>query len=112
MRSWSRGSWPTWGAAAGAVDPATVRRYGSALGHYLAFCARHDIRKCYPHAAPLARDFRLAFAAFLADRRSPPNGHPHAAARPMRGQAFVLDTVRAMPEWAADPGRGDLLPDG
>ena len=58
MRSWSRGSWPTWGAAAGAVDPATVRRYGSALGHYLAFCARHDIRKCYPHAAPLDRDFR------------------------------------------------------
>jgi hypothetical protein len=30
----------------------------------------------------------------------------------MKGQAFVLDTVRAMLEWAADPDRGRLLPDG
>jgi hypothetical protein len=30
----------------------------------------------------------------------------------MKGQAFVLDTVRAMLEWAADPERGNLLPDG
>ena len=33
-------------------------------------------------------------------------------ARPMKGQAFVLDTVLAMLEWASDPDRGNLLPDG
>ena len=35
-----------------------------------------------------------------------------ALARPMKGQRFVLDTVRAMYEWAADPERGRLLPEG
>jgi len=30
----------------------------------------------------------------------------------MKGQAFIFDTVRAMLEWAADPDRGNLLPDG
>jgi hypothetical protein len=99
-------------ADAGVIDPATVRRYGSALGHYLSFCAQTDIQKAYPHVAGLDRDFHLAFAAFLANHCITPNGHPHAAPRPMRGQAFVLDTVRAMLEWAADPGRGGLLPDG
>jgi hypothetical protein len=29
----------------------------------------------------------------------------------MRGQSFVIDAVRAMLEWAADPDRGRLLPD-
>jgi hypothetical protein len=99
-------------ANAGAVDPATVRRYTAALAHYGAFCARPETQKAYPHVAGVNRDFRLAFAAFLAGRRTPPNGHPNAAARPMKGQAFVLDAVRALLEWAADPDRGNLLPDG
>jgi integrase len=30
----------------------------------------------------------------------------------MKGQSFVLDTVRTLFAWAADPERGNLLPDG
>jgi hypothetical protein len=99
-------------ADAGAIDPATVRRYDAALSHYRAFCARPEVQKTHPHVGGVNRDFRLGFAAFLNVRQTPPNGHPGAAARPMKGQAFVLDTVRAMFAWAADPDRGNLLPDG
>lgn len=35
-----------------------------------------------------------------------------ATVRPMRGQRFILDTVRGLFEWAIDPARGGLLPDG
>ncbi len=99
-------------ADAGNVDPATVRRYGAALAHYRAFCAEPEIRKAFPHAAGINREFRLRLSAFLANRRVAPNGSRNSTARPMKGQAFILDTVRAMLEWAADPDRGNLLPDG
>jgi hypothetical protein len=99
-------------ADAGGIDPATVRRYRSALHHYLAFCEDPSIAKAYPHAMGVNREFRLKLAAFLAQRSISPNGHAHAAVRTMRGQRFVLDTVRALYEWAADPERGQLLPEG
>jgi hypothetical protein len=99
-------------ADAGAVEPATVRRYSAALAHYRAFCSQPEVIKSHPHAAGVNRDFRLAFAAFLAGRAVTMNGSPTAPARRMKGQPFVLDTVRAMLEWAADPDRGNLLPDG
>jgi hypothetical protein len=99
-------------ADAGAIDPSTRRRYGSALAHYEAFVGQAEVRKAFPFVAGVDREFRLAFAAFLANRRISPNGNPVAAARPMKGRAFVLDTARAMLEWAADPERGGLLPDG
>jgi hypothetical protein len=99
-------------ADAGAIDPGTPRRYRSALAHYQAFVELPEVRKAFPHAAGVNRDFRLDFAAFLAGRSVPANGRPGAAARPMRGQPFVLDAARAMLEWAADPQRGGLLPEG
>ena len=99
-------------ANAGTIDPATRRRYGSALSHYAAFVGQVGVRKAFPVVAGVDREFRMAFAAFLANRRTSANGHPEAAARPMKGRAFVLDTARAMLEWAADPDRGGLLPDG
>jgi integrase len=99
-------------ADAGAVAPATVRRYAAALSHYRAFAVTPSAIRAAPHAAAAGRDFRLAFAAFLAGRAVAPNGHARAARRPMRGQAFVLDAVRALYEWAADPDRGGLVPDG
>jgi hypothetical protein len=99
-------------AEAGEVQPATVVRYRTALGHYLAFADQAVVQKAYRHTHQIDRDFRLAFAAFLANRQVAPNGRPQAEARPMRGQAFVLDAVRAMLEWAADPDRGHLLPEG
>jgi hypothetical protein len=99
-------------ADAGMVDPATVCRYRSALGHYQAFCRQNVVQKAFPHVSCVNRDFRLDFAAFLANRNVSANGHPGAAVRPMKGSTFVLDAVRAMLEWAGDPDRGNLLPDG
>jgi hypothetical protein len=99
-------------ADAGEIDTATVRRYGAALAHYRAFCTEPEAHKAFPYAANINRAFRLGFSAFLASRRVSPNGRAHGTARPMKGQTFVLDTVRAMLEWAADPDRGNLLPEG
>jgi hypothetical protein len=99
-------------AEAGDIDPATVRRYDAALRHYLAFCAQSAVAKGCPHAAGVNREFRLQLAAFLAQRPVTPNGSAQAEGRPMKGQGFILDTVRALYQWAADPGRGNLLPEG
>jgi hypothetical protein len=99
-------------ADAGDIDPATVRRYDAALKHYLAFCGQPAVARCYPHAAGIDRKFRLQLAAFLAQRQVMPNGRGQAEGRPMKGQGFVLDTVRALFEWAADPERGNVLPGG
>jgi integrase len=99
-------------ANAGEIDPATVSRYRSALQHYLLFVANPSIEKSFPHATTVTREFQLAFAAFLQDRHISSNGHVHTKRRPMKGQAYVTDTVRAMFEWAADPDRGHLLPQG
>jgi hypothetical protein len=99
-------------ADASQVEPGTVSRYRSALGHYLAFCEQREVQKAFPHAGGVNRELRLAFTAFLANRDASPNGRPGAAARPLKGQAFVAGAVRAMFEWAADPERGNLLPDG
>jgi hypothetical protein len=99
-------------AEAGEVQPATVARYRAALGHYLAFVSQGPVQKSYRHAHQVDPDFRLALAAFLAGRRVSPNGRGQGAARPMKGQAFVLDAVRALFAWAADPDGGNLLPAG
>jgi hypothetical protein len=99
-------------ADAGAIDPDTAERYRAALDHYRAFCERPEVRRAFPYAAGVNRDFQLAFAAFLANRRAAPNGHAHTAPRLMKGGGFVQDTVRAMLQWAADPDRGGLLPNG
>lgn len=99
-------------ANAGDLETATVARYSAALDHYLAFWRQPAICKAYPHVAGVNRDFRLAFAAFLANRQVAPNGNANAMSRPMKGQGFVIDAVRAVFEWASDPDRGNLLPDG
>jgi hypothetical protein len=94
------------------IDPATVRRYQSALNHYLAFCGQPAVIRHFPHTADVNRDFRLKLIAFLAQRQVTPNGRAQTEGRPMQGQHFVLDTVRALYEWAADPERGHQLPEG
>lgn len=99
-------------ADAGDLDPATVRRYHAALRHYHAFCAQPAVTRDYPHAAAVNRDFALRLAGFLAQRHVAANGRPGAVARPMKGQGFIIDTVRGLFEWAADAQRGDLLPQG
>lgn len=99
-------------ADANVIDPSTVRRYQSALGHYLAFIDQPEIQKTFPHAAGVNRDFQLALAAFLTNRMISPNGHPNTQPRRMQSAAFVEDAVRALYAWAADPDRGHLLPVG
>jgi hypothetical protein len=97
-------------AEAAELASGTTRRYATALAHYLAFSAEAEIVARYPHATGVDKGFARAFAARLDAIAISPNGHQNAKKRRMRGQAFVLDTVRAMYEWARDPERGNLLP--
>ena len=99
-------------ADAGEVRPGTVARYRSALAHYTAFASRPDVTSRYAYATGVDRHFALEFAAFLGSRSVTPNGSSNGRTHPMRGLTFVLDAVRAMLQWAADPERGRLLPDG
>jgi hypothetical protein len=99
-------------ADAGDIHPATVRRYTAALSHYLAFCGQPEVARACPYAGGVNRGFRLNLSAFLAQRQVKPNGRAAANGRLMRGQTFVLDTVRALYQWAGDPERGNLLPEG
>lgn len=98
-------------ADAGSLSPASVRRLTSALGHYQDFVAQPMIVKEFPYAVNINRDFRLTFDAYLTGKQIHPNGHAHTPLRPMRGQAFIMDAVRAMLEWASDAERGNLIPD-
>jgi hypothetical protein len=99
-------------ADAGDINPGTVHRYASAFSHYLAFCEQTEVARIYPHAGGVNRHFRLQLAAFLARWQVTPNGRAHGESRPLRGQRFILDTVRALFQWAVDPERGNLLPEG
>jgi integrase len=100
-----------WRTDAGEVDPKTVRRYAGALNHYTAFAAQPHVVKRYPVAGAVDRAFRLEFAAFLAAREVTGNGRPGTTHR-MRNPQFVTDAVRGVFAWAADPDRGNLLPEG
>jgi len=99
-------------ADAGEIKPGTVERYRAALGHYEAFIERPDVASRYAYVVGVDRDLALEFTAFLNARIVTPNGAALGDAHLMKGVGFVLDTVRAMLEWAADPERGSLLPDG
>ena len=93
---------------AGEVCSRTVQRYRSALQHYLDYVA--NAPASFRRAASIDRRFALEFGAYLDGLMVSPNGHPNTPKRRLRSPHFVLDTVRAMFEWAADPGRAHLLP--
>jgi integrase len=95
---------------AGEVAPQTCRRYASAIEHYDRFI--HDLGLAGTPIEPdgIDREHALRFTQFLATRKVAPNGHPHSKRRHLTRPDTVLDTVRAMFQWAADPGRGALLP--
>jgi hypothetical protein len=99
-------------ADADEIDPGTVGRYAAALQHYLDFCNQPTTAGAFGTANKANRDFRLAFASFLAKRTVTGNGRGNSSPKPMKGHAFVMDAVRAVFEWAADPERGGLLPEG
>ncbi len=95
------------------IDVATTQRYESALRrHYLPFIEQPDISKRYREASAVDGQFQQLFAAFLSHVQVSPNGHPNARTRPLKQTTFIMDAVRAMFEWAADPERGSLLPEG
>jgi integrase len=97
---------------AGEVTTRTRDRYASALSHYLAFVddPTGGVKPTTP--SQVDRKFALQLLAFLARRLVPPNGHSHATPRPLANPDYVIDTVRAMYEWAGDPTRGAQLPAG
>jgi integrase len=99
-------------ADAGEIDPRTVARYESALKHYLGFAELPSIRRSFPHVSSADRQFALELMAHLRTLLVPSNGHPNTPARPMRRPDYVLDVVRALYDWAADPQRGKLIPEG
>lgn len=96
-------------ADAGEIAAGTVHRYDTALRHYRQFCGQPVIRKSYPTVVGVNREFRLSFAAHLAagSYREGKQSPSHSmTTRP------IFDAVRAMLNWASDPDRGNLLPDG
>ncbi len=99
-------------ANAGEIDVSTACRYESALRHYLDFAQQPGLTAAQRYAAGIDREFQLQLGSYLNNLRIAPNGRASATIRPMKGQAFVLDVVRSMLEWAADPERGNLLPEG
>ncbi len=99
-------------ADAGEIDPRTVRRYESALGHYQGFVEQPSVHRQFPHVDSVDRQFALELMAYLRALQVHPNGHPNGQARPMRRPDYIIAVVRAMYDWAADPQRGKLLPEG
>ncbi|HJN08216.1 MAG TPA: hypothetical protein QF564_05960 [Pirellulaceae bacterium] len=100
-------------ADAGEIDIGTVCRYEASLRrHFVPFVQQLAVSKKYPHAAKIDREFQLEFAAHMNHVQVSPNGHENSRRRPIKQPGFVLDVVRAMLEWASDPDRGNLLPDG
>jgi len=99
-------------AEAGEIDPKTIQRYADALRHYLAFAARPEHAGRYPNVERIDRSFQLALAAFVRTSQVTANGRNRGRRRPMMRADYVLDVVRAMYCWAADPQRGNLLGDG
>jgi hypothetical protein len=65
-----------------------------------------------PAASKADRTFAIGFAGYLQGLQVSPNGHKNTQHRRMTGQRFVLNVVRGMYEWAADPERGSCMPAG
>lgn len=100
-------------ANAGEIDLGTVARYRAPLEcHYLVFVAKPEVARRYSSVTRVDRNFQLEFLQFLQSRNVSANGRVAGTGRPMRGQRYVIDTVRAMFHWAADSQRGNLLPTG
>lgn len=94
------------------IDGRMVRRYESALGHYLAFVKLLTIEKQFPSATNVDRNFAMKFVAYLVNKQISPNGHVNSKRRRMVSSRFVEDVVRSMFNWAAASDKGNLMPAG
>lgn len=99
-------------ANAGEIDPRTVQRYESALKHYQAFVEQPNISRQFAHIGSINRQFALQFMAYLSTLQVHVNGHAHGPTQRMGRPDYVVDVVRSLFEWAADPQRGNLVPEG
>ena len=99
-------------ADAGEIAPKTVRRYASALEHYRFFIQQPLISTAYPSITNVNRDLVLHFQTYLKNLQVSSNGHPNTQKQTMSSPDYVLDVVRGMYIWAADPDRGNLMPSG
>lgn len=99
-------------ADSGEIDIATVERYSSAVNFYMDFTRRPNVSRKYASVAEVDRDFQLEFTTYLSNVQVAPNGHPNSVVRPLKNPSYVVDVIRAMLQWAADPRKGDLLPRG
>ncbi len=99
-------------ADAGQISVATVMRYRSALDHYRGFTEHADFDRRYRRVSRVDRAFAIDFAVYLQRLTVAGNGREQGTKRPLKSVNYVLDVVRAMYEWAADPHRGAKLPDG
>lgn len=90
----------------------TKDRYETALRHYRAFVEQLTVEIVYSSAMSVDRKFAQDFQAFLLERNTWKNGESNGTRKPLKSIDYVLDVVRAMFEWARDPHRGHLMPDG
>ena len=97
---------------AGEISPQTVRRYASALEHYRCFVNQPLISTTCPSATNVNRELVLQFQSHLKKLQISSNGHPNTEKHTMVSSDYVLDVVRGMYIWAADPDRGNLMPSG
>jgi len=99
-------------ADAGEISPKTVKRYHSALEHFRSFIEQPSVVAAYPSATNVNRELVLQFQAYLNNLQITPNGHPNSRKRSMASTEYVLNVVRSMYVWAADPDDGNLMPGG
>jgi site-specific recombinase XerD len=77
----------------------TISRYRSASNHLLQFLHQRPVR----HASQFHAAHAEEFVRYLRGVRVAPNGHPHAARRPLmdKGIRFILECCRALFNYAA-----------
>ena len=96
----------------GEISPATVRRYQSALAHYLAFASQPHIQAKYDRVCQADRQFALEFRSYLKNLWVSPNGHAAAEKKRLQSIPFVMSVARSLYAWAADEQAGNLLSAG
>ncbi len=97
---------------AGEISPQTVSRYCSALEHYRNYINQPQVTSTCFFATSVNRELVLQFQMYLKNLQISPNGHANSKKRTMASPDYVLNVVRGMYTWAADPDRGNLMPTG
>lgn len=89
----------------------TAQDYQSRLGHLIEFAEQPAVRRQWPMAGDLDREFVVQFRSFLFERQVSRNGRPAAEAALMSPRQVhnVLDAARTMLAWAKQPALNLLV---